>query len=109
MQDIKTFFEETIPHHIKDKGDTLKVGAIFFFNITGEGGGQWTLDLKDDLGVHSGDQGNAECKIELSAEDWKDLINDPDSAMQLFFSGKIKIEGDPMLATKLQDVLAKLG
>jgi hypothetical protein len=30
------------------------------------------------------------------------MLSDPQAGMQLYFQGKLKVTGDPMLATKLQ-------
>ena len=107
MADPKTSFETEIPAKIKNDPDTAKeVDAIFLFKITGDNGGEWTVNLKDDLGVLAGDQGNAECTIELSAENWEKISDDPAAAMELFFSGDLVVTGDAMLATKLQQILS---
>lgn len=107
MADAKTFFEEILTKQINDNPDKVKeVDAVFLFKITGDGGGEWTVNLKDELGVAQGDAGNSECQIEVSAENWAGIQEDPASAMQLFFSGELKVEGNAMLATKLQEILA---
>ena len=43
---------------------------------------------------------------ELSSEDWERMSSDPKSAMQLFMSGRLKVSGNMMLATKLQTFFA---
>jgi len=106
MPDAKTDFEKNIPEKIEKNPDGAKsIGAIFLFKITGDDGGTWTLDLKDDVGVKEGDQGNAECTLEMSDEDWKSISDNPQSAMQLYFQGKLKVTGNAMLATKLRQIL----
>ena len=107
MADAKTYFEQTLAEQIKNNADKVKeVDAIFLFKITGDGGGEWTVNLKDDLGVTPGDAGNTECQIECSAENWEKIQEDPSSAMQLFFSGELTVGGNAMLATKLQEILS---
>ncbi|MEM9069124.1 MAG: SCP2 sterol-binding domain-containing protein [Myxococcota bacterium] len=106
MADAKTYFEQTLAEQIKSNGDKVKeVDAIFLFKITGDGGGEWTVNLKDDIGVTAGDAGNSECQIECSSENWATIQEDPSSAMQLFFSGDLQVGGNAMLATKLQEIL----
>ena len=34
------------------------------------------------------------------------MLSDPQAGMQLYFQGKLKVTGDPMLATKLQQFFA---
>ena len=81
------------------------IGAIFLFKITGDGGGTWTVNLKDDVGVKEGDAGGADCTLELTSDDWKTMSETPGAAMQLYFQGKLKVSGNAMLATKLQTIL----
>ena len=106
MADPKTDFEKNIPEKINADPEKAKnVGAIFLFKINGDNGGTWTVNLKDDPGVKEGDTGNSECQLEMSAEDWKSISDNPQAAMQLYFQGKLKVSGNAMLATKLQQIL----
>jgi putative sterol carrier protein len=106
MPDAKTMFDQKIPQTISnDPAKAKGIGAVFLFKITGDGGGTWTVNLKDDLGVKAGEAGGADCTIECSHEDWKKLTDNPSSAMQLYFQGKLKVSGNAMLATKLQQVI----
>jgi putative sterol carrier protein len=106
MPEPKIDFETNIPKRIGKNPDAAKkVGAIYLFKVTGDNGGTWTIDLKENPGVKEGDQGNAECTIELTSEDWMSMTADPGSAMQLFMNGKLKVSGNMMLATKLQSIL----
>jgi putative sterol carrier protein len=76
--------------------------AIYLFKITGDRGGTWTVDCKaKPPKVAPGEDGAPDCTIELTDDDFELMVKDPMQAMQLFFQGKIKITGDPVLATKL--------
>lgn len=106
MPDPRTSFTQDIPRSIERDVDRAKaVDAVFLFRVNGEGGGVWTVNMKDEPGVSEGDSGNAECIIELSTEDWKAMTDKPGSAMQFFMQGKIKVTGNALLATKLQSVI----
>jgi putative sterol carrier protein len=106
MPDANTMFETKIPQTIeKDPAKAKGIGAVFLFKITGDGGGTWTVNLKDDLGVKQGEAGAADCTIECTHDDWKTLTDNPSAAMQLYFQGKLKVSGNAMLATKLQQVI----
>jgi putative sterol carrier protein len=107
MPDARTSFTDTIPTNIaRDPERARSVGAVFVFLITGEGGGTWTVNLKDAPGVVEGDTGEAECTIECTSDTWRRLSDQPASAMQFFFQGELKVTGNAMLATKLQAVIA---
>ncbi len=106
MPDAQTSFTHDIPASIASDVEKAKaVDAVFLFKVNGDGGGVWTVDMKDEPGVREGDSGNAECTIELSSEDWKAMTDKPGSAMQFFMQGKIRVTGNALLATKLQSVI----
>lgn len=106
MPDAHTSFTHNIPASIANDVEKAKaVDAVFLFKVNGEGGGVWTVNMKDAPGVREGDSGNAECTIELSSDDWKAMTDKPGSAMQFFLQGKIKVTGNALLATKLQSVI----
>ena len=69
------------------------------------GGGTWTVDCKSNPGVRAGEE-PADVTLELSASDWATISSNPGAAMQLYFTGKLKVSGNAMLATKLQKLLA---
>jgi len=78
-------------------------GNVYCFKVTGEGGGEWTVDCTaDPPACTRGDTGKAQCTIEVAADDFKTMLSDPNAGMQLYFQGKLRVTGDPMLATKLQ-------
>lgn len=103
-RDAQHLFNELIPQALKEHPDKAKeVNAIYGFNITGEGGGQWTVDLTANPPTcAAGDTGKAQCTIEVAHEDFKAMFGNPQLGMQLYFQGKLRVTGDPMLATKLQ-------
>jgi hypothetical protein len=99
-------FNEQIPHALSKHPDKAKeIGAVYMFKITGDGGGEWTVDLTSDApSCKPGNPDNkaAQCTIEVAHEDFKAMLSNPTLGMQLYFQGKLKVTGDPMLATKLQ-------
>jgi putative sterol carrier protein len=105
-KDAQELFNDLVPQALQKHPDKAReVNAIYCFKISGEGGGEWTVDLTSDPPTcDQGDKGTAQCTIELSHEDFKSLFSDPQAGMQLYFQGKLKVTGDPMLATRLQQV-----
>jgi putative sterol carrier protein len=106
MADAQTDFGTRLPGKISGNPDEAKaIGAVFLFKITGDGGGTWTVDCKSNPGVRAGEE-PADVTLELSASDWATISSNPGAAMQLYFTGKLKVTGNAMLATKLQKLLA---
>lgn len=101
-------FDELMPQAIAKSPDKAKeVGAIYVFKIAGDGGGEWTVDLKSDApSIQKGVQPGANCTIEVAHTDFIAMLNNPALGMQLFMQGKLKVTGDPMLAMKLQKLFA---
>jgi hypothetical protein len=103
-KDAQELFNEQIPAALNKHPDKAKeVNAIYCFKITGDGGGTWTVDLTADPPTCAAEESaSAQCTIEVSHDDFKTMLGDPQAGMQLYFQGKLKVTGDPMLATKLQ-------
>jgi sterol carrier protein 2 len=83
------------------KAQAGAVGGVFRFEITGDGGGTFIMNLKDQIGIEESD-GPAPCTIRLSATDFVDLFEGRASGQALFFSQRLTVEGDMAMALKLQ-------
>jgi hypothetical protein len=106
-KNAQELFDDMLPAALKSNPEKAKaVGAVYCFKISGEGGGDWTVDLTADPPTCTrGDAGKAQCTIEVSNDDFQAMLGNPQVGMQLYFQGKLKVTGDPMLATKLQQFL----
>lgn len=104
-KNAQELFNEQVPEALKQNPDKAKeVNAIYCFKIEGDGGGEWTVDLTADPPTCVPEaKDTAQCTIEVSHEDFMTMLSDPQAGMQLYFQGKLKVTGDPMLATKLQE------
>jgi putative sterol carrier protein len=76
-------------------GAAAGVDVIFQFNISGPGGGDWYVVVKDETciveaGVHS----SPTTTLEISDADYIRLTGGQLPAMQAYTSGKLKIKGD---------------
>ncbi|MDI3283337.1 SCP2 sterol-binding domain-containing protein [Polyangium sp. 15x6] len=100
--DIQKLFNEEVPSKIAKNPDGAKaIGGKYQFNITGEGGGEWFLDLTAPS-AQPGSPGGAELTITISSEDFQKLYENPQAnGMPLYFAGKLKAVGNQMLAMKL--------
>ena len=102
--DIKKLFNEELPAAIeKNAAEAKAIGAKYQMNITGPTGGEWYVDVSDSGPSSKEGTGPADCTITISDEDFQKLVENPQAnGMQLFFSGKLKVGGNPALAMKLQ-------
>ena len=84
------------------------VDAVVQFNLTGDGGGQYTMTFKDGkLGVEPGTAPNAKMTITATAQDYADIATGKLNPMAAFSSGKIKIGGDMMFGMKFMSFFGK--
>ncbi len=103
-ENAQQLFNVDVPEALKKHPDKAReIGAVYLFKISGDDGGTWTVDLTANPPVVvAGDKGNAQCTFEVAHSDFKQMLSNPAMGMQLYFQGKLKVTGDPMLATKLQ-------
>ena len=106
--DIKQLFNEFLPANLaKNAEDAKTIGAKFQMNITGDTGGEWNIDVSATGPVCKAGTGEADCTISITDEDFQKLVENPQAnGMQLFFAGKLKVTGNPMLAMKLQKLFS---
>ena len=78
-------------------------GAVYKYVLEGDGGGTFVMNCKDAPGVTEG-EGDAQCTLRMNAADFVDMAEGRANGQQLFFTGKLKIEGDMGLAMKLQQL-----
>jgi putative sterol carrier protein len=78
-------------------------GAVYKFVLDGADGGTWLVNLKDAPGARAGD-GPSDCTISLAAKDFVDLVEGRANGQQLYFQGKLRIDGNLGLALKLQNL-----
>ena len=101
-------FDEILPGALAKAPEKAKeVGSIYVFKISGDGGGEWTVDLANSPpAIKKGVEAGANCTIEVAHTDFIDMLTNPSKGMQLFMQGKLKVSGDPMLAMKLQKLFS---
>lgn len=105
-KDAQDLFNNLVPQGLGQHPDKAReLNAIYGFKITGDGGGEWTVDCTSNPpSCAKGTSGKAQCMVEVTSDDFKTMLHDPNAAMQLYFQGKLRVSGDPMLAMKLQQL-----
>lgn len=109
---VRDLFNDKLPKALSSaSADALEVargiGAVYHFKVSGAGGGDWTLDLVSATPTCSpGLHGNANCTLEIDDERFAQMLERKELAMHFYFQGRLKVSGDPMLATKLSKLFA---
>ncbi|CCF52595.1 hypothetical protein NDA11_002093 [Ustilago hordei] len=93
----------------KEKKDIQKkTNGCFEMHVKNAGGKElvWTIDLKKNAEAYEGKaKGKADVTINLSDDTFIDLADGKVNGQKAFMSGKLKVKGNIMLATKLDNVL----
>lgn len=95
---------------IPSRFDPAKWGpddAVLQFNVTGDGGGNWTASIAGgQLSVAEGVAPQSSMALTCTDADLLSMVNGDLSPVSAFMQGKVKIEGNMALALKLQGLLA---
>jgi hypothetical protein len=107
VQSVKEIFERHMPARLKAKPDVVaKINAVYQFNISGPGGGAWSVDCTAPGGaISEGTSAAARCTVAMTDADLVNVVNGKLNPQMAFMSGKLKIQGDMGLAMKLQQIL----
>ncbi|KAH8158903.1 SCP2 sterol-binding domain-containing protein [Xylaria telfairii] len=93
-----------------DRKDAIKQGnGVYAFTLKNKAGetASWHIDLKEKGAVGTGVGTKPNVTLSLSDEDFSKLVAGQANAQRLFMSGKLKVKGDVMKATKLDPILKK--
>ena len=100
MATVKETFEAMPTKFRADKA--AGTNATIQYEVSGEGGGTWHAVIKDgSCTVRDGAASNPSLTLQISAQDWLDMLSGKQSGQMLFMSGKLKVKGDMGLAMKL--------
>ena len=100
MPTVKETFDAMPTKFRADKA--AGTNATIQYDVSGTGGGTWHAVIKDGTcAVRDGAATNPNLTLQISAQDWLDMIAGKQQGQMLFMSGKLKVKGDMGLAMKL--------
>ena len=108
MESVAEFFEKFETKATENTDAATSPNAVYQFNITGDGGGEYNLDLtkgKTSDFVGKGTHDSPGATITVSADACLGMQNGTLNPMQAFMAGKITIDGDMTLAMSLLQVM----
>ncbi len=106
VETARQYFEERVPVIISERGEKLmNIGAMYEFQITGDSGGTWTLNLRDEpASIEESSADAADCTVVMQDEAFVKMINGDLKPQMAFLTGKLKVTGNMGLALKLTNL-----
>jgi putative sterol carrier protein len=104
----KDIIENQIPAKLAEKPDLAKeINAVIHFDVTGDGGGKWTVDTTKTEGwVSEGLNGASKMTVTVSNDDFVKITNKQLNAQMAAMQGKLKFKPMDMgLAMKLAKLI----
>lgn len=101
---------DTLKSSDAERKDAIKqANAVFAFTLKNKAGEteSWHIDLKNKGEVGKGLGEKPTVTLSLSEEEFGKLVSGKANAQRLFMSGKLKVKGDVMKATKMEPILKK--
>ncbi|PVH74158.1 sterol-binding-like protein [Cadophora sp. DSE1049] len=101
---------DTLKSSDAERKDAVKqANAVFAFTLKNKAGEteSWHIDLKNKGEVGKGLGEKPTVTLSLSDEEFGKLVSGKANAQRLFMSGKLKVKGDVMKATKMEPILKK--
>jgi putative sterol carrier protein len=81
------------------------LSAIYQYRLTGDGGGNWVLQLVDGQpSVREGEAEQPDVTVTMRASDYVDMATGKLDGGQAFMTGKMRVSGDTALGMRLQDL-----
>ncbi len=99
----KEFMEEVLPSKLSDPDKLKGIEVTVQFYITGDDGGNWILEIKDQKAeVRTGEIDKPSITIKMKDKNYVKLVNGELSGQKAFMTGKLKFKGDMSSGLKLQ-------
>ncbi len=101
----KEFMDTVLPEKLSDSEKLKGLDLALQFNITGDDGGDWVLEIKDQkASVREGTVEKPKITMKMKDADYVKLVNGELSGQKAFMSGKLKFKGDMNTGMKLQKI-----
>ncbi|SEN19470.1 SCP2 sterol-binding domain-containing protein [Lihuaxuella thermophila] len=82
------------------------INAIYQYDLSGDDGGTYQLHLSGgEAKVYDDSPNQADCTLQMSVNDFKEMLMGNLSGTAAFMSGKLKVKGNIGLAMKLENLL----
>ena len=103
------FFSTVCPAVLGLQSDVCKkIGGTYAFELSGDGGGAWTLDYNHGVVVGGADN-DTDLSVQMTARDFADMMKGTLDVIAAAVAGRIRVRGDTGLFSNLIAVLEPAG
>ncbi len=103
---VKEILDSMPQHFVPDAAAGLD--ATFQFDISGDETGQWHLVVKDQqCRIVEGSHDSPNVTFSMASNDFIEMMTGKLSGQAAFFSGKLRVSGDLMLAQRLESLFKR--
>jgi putative sterol carrier protein len=103
---VAQIFENMKTKLTADPGKIASMKAIYQFNVTGDGGGEWFVRVNEGaFEIGGGAAADAECTVTVTDADFIAISTGELNPQMAFMTGKVRISGNMGLAMKLGKIL----
>lgn len=104
VSSCKEYFDTVPERFVADKAKGVE--ATYTFELEGDGGGTWTVSVKDGaVSVQEGSVDQPSVTYKMKAKDYVDLANGDLGGVKAVMTRKLKVKGSVALAKKMNDFL----
>jgi putative sterol carrier protein len=101
---LQESFEE-LKSRVKPK-QAAGLDVLVQFEISGDPGGTWHVVIKDgNFHLSEGSASAPNLTLQISSQDWFDMVAGRKSSHMLFLTGRLKVKGDTLLSMRLASLL----
>jgi putative sterol carrier protein len=81
------------------------LNATYRFDITGDGGGTWTVHVADGAcSVTEGGTGMPDWRLEMDTRTWLDISTGELMGQEAFMLGRVTVEGNPVAGIRFDEI-----
>lgn len=100
VEEILKEITEVDPAQLED------LDAVVLFDLSGEGGGKWTLTVSDnEAKLEEKEADSPDVTLSMDAEDLAAISSGQMNPVSAYMQGKVKVSGDMALAMRMQSLL----
>jgi putative sterol carrier protein len=104
--DVKEIFNKMPGAFIPEKA--AGIDATIQLYLTGEGGGDWMINVANgQISVNEGQAPSPDMTLTMDAADYVALSRGEANPMSLFQAGRVRVQGNMVLALKFQEMFAR--